>query len=149
MGSYHIGLDRCLSAIVEANHDDKGIIWPINIAPYKVCIIVSNVNDRDALKYANSLYKKLEDEDIDTLLDDRKESFGVKFNDMELIGIPIILIVGKKLEENKLEIKIRKKNKMFDVNCDDIIKTIYSVINDEIDYENEQIDQSEEDLIDK
>ena len=80
MGSYQIGVDRCLSAIVENNHDENGIIWPMSIAPYKVIIIVANMNDQETVKYANNLHDKLESLGIETLIDDRKETYGVKFN---------------------------------------------------------------------
>ena len=128
MGSYQIGIDRCLSAIVEENHDDNGIIWPISVAPYKVALIVSNVNDRDALKYSYNLCEKLENENIDTLVDDRKESIGVKFNDMELIGIPIIITIGKKLTDDKVELKYRRNNKIIDVKCNEVIKKVQDII---------------------
>jgi len=118
MGSYHIGLDRCINAIVEKNHDENGIIWPLSVAPYKVAIIVSNVNDKDSLKYANSLYDKLNNLGIETLLDDRKETIGVKFNDIDLIGIPIRITVGRELVNNEVEVKLRKENsdKLFKTN---------------------------------
>ena len=101
MGSYGIGIDRCINSIAEKHHDDLGIIWPMNVAPFKVAIIVANVNDKDTFKYAKNLYTKLNSMEIDCLLDDRKERPGVKFNDMDLIGIPIRITVGKKINENE------------------------------------------------
>ena len=128
IGCYSIGLDRVISAIVEKNNDDKGIIWPINVAPYKVGIIISNVNDDEITKYANSLYDKLEKLNIDTLLDDRKESIGVKFNDLELIGIPILVVVGNKLEKNTVEVHIRRENDKKDVKTNKIIEYIQNIL---------------------
>ncbi len=132
MGTYQIGLDRVMSAIVENNHDENGIIWPICVSPYKVAIIVSNVNDKESLKYATNLHDKLENLNIDVLIDDRKESYGVKYNDMELIGIPLIITVGKNISDNKVELKIRNKNKTIDVRCDEIIDKIQNIIESEL-----------------
>ena len=128
-GSYQIGLDRCISAIVEENHDEKGIIWPMNVSPFKVCIVVVNINDKDGLKFANSLYDKLNELNIDTLLDDRKETIGVKLNDMDLIGIPIRITIGKKLyTDDSVELKMRNEEETSNVKVKDIIKTIQSLI---------------------
>lgn len=128
IGSYKIGLDRVISAIVEKHNDEKGIIWPINVAPYKVGIIISNVNNAEVCKYANSLYDKLQSLNIDTLLDDRKESIGIKFNDMELIGLPIQIIVGKKLENDIIEVRIRKDNESKDIKTNKIIEYIQNIL---------------------
>jgi len=128
MGSYGIGVDRCLSAIVENNYDKDGVIWPIEVAPYKVAIVVVNVNDKDAMKYANFLYNKLNELNIDTLLDDRKETAGVKFKDMDLIGIPIRITVGFKLIDDIVEVKIRRGNEVYEINTSDILKHIKELI---------------------
>ena len=124
MGSYGIGLDRCIDAIVETHHDEKGIIWPMEVSPYKVCIVVINVNDRDTYKFASKLHDKLNSLKIDTLLDDRKETVGVKFNDMDLIGIPIRLTIGRKLEEGYIEFKLRNEEKSKDIKVEEIIDKI-------------------------
>ncbi|MBR4177754.1 MAG: proline--tRNA ligase [Bacilli bacterium] len=128
MGSYQMGLDRCISAIVEKNHDDRGIIWPMEVAPYKVAIVVTNTNDHESLKYANNLYDKLNSIGIDTLIDDRKESIGVKFNDIDLIGIPIRITIGKKIEYNIVEIKLRSEEKIIDLNIVDVIDCIKRIL---------------------
>ena len=128
MGSYLIGLDRVLSAIVENNNDEKGIIWPISVAPYKVGIIISNINDKEVSKYANNLYNKLEELNIDTVLDDRKESIGIKFNDIELIGIPIIVVVGKKLDDDMVEVRLRMENDSKDIKTNKIIEYIQNIL---------------------
>jgi prolyl-tRNA synthetase len=94
MGSYGIGVERNMAASVEANHDDKGIIWPMTIAPYHVIVTVIRPDDDDTMFAAESLYTQLEDRGIEVLLDDRAERPGVKFNDAELIGIPLRLTVG-------------------------------------------------------
>lgn len=107
MGSYGIGLGRTLAAVVEQNHDDKGIVWPVNLAPYTIAIVVINVKDELQMTYADQLYQALSAHGVDVLLDDRDQRPGVKFNDMELIGIPYRITVGKALSENKVEFRPR------------------------------------------
>ncbi len=107
MGSYGIGLGRCMGAIVEQNHDEKGIKWPYSVAPFKVCIVPANSNDENQIKLANIIYEKLKENKIDVLLDDRDERLGVKLNDMDLIGIPLRILVGKKSIDNIVEFKNR------------------------------------------
>ena len=104
MGCYGIGIERIIAALVEQNHDEKGIIWPMNIAPFKVCIVQISDKDEKQKEVANNLYNTLNSMGIDTLLDDRNERPGVKFNDMDLIGIPVRITVGKKVEENNVEL---------------------------------------------
>lgn len=129
MGSYGIGIDRLISAIIEKNHDEKGIIWPINIAPYKVAIVVINVNDKDSYKYSKMLYERLSSNGIDTILDDRKESVGVKFNDMDLFGIPIRITVGKKLSDDYVELKLRSEEKSMDIKTGEVLKIVDKILN--------------------
>ena len=129
MGSYGIGIDRLISAIIEKNHDEKGIVWPINIAPYKVAIVVINVNDKDSYKYSKMLYERLSSNGIDTILDDRKESVGVKFNDMDLFGIPIRITVGKKLSDDYVELKLRSEQKSMDIKTGEVLKIVDKILN--------------------
>ena len=128
MGSYGIGVERIVAALVEQNHDEKGIIWPVNIAPYKVGIVVISDKDEKQLEIANKLYDELNKIGIDTMLDDRKERPGVKFNDMDLIGIPIRITVGKKIEEGKLELKQRTLDETEVINIENIISRIQELI---------------------
>ncbi len=128
MGSYGIGLDRCINAIVESHHDEKGIIWPMDVSPFKVAIVVINVNDKSAFDYAKKLYDKLNSSGIDTLFDDRKESPGVKFNDLDLIGIPIRITIGQKFEKGYVEFKLRKNESSTDISKDDIVDKIIETI---------------------
>ena len=120
MGCYGIGIERIIAAVVEQNHDEKGIIWPMNIAPYKVAIVLINPKDEKQKEVAEQLYKQLNDLGIDTLLDDRNERPGVKFNDMDLIGIPVRITVGKKVEQNQVEIKKRTEEQSKDVDISEI-----------------------------
>ena len=128
MGSYGIGIDRCIGTIVEQNHDDRGIIWPISIAPYKVAIVIANVNDKDAYKYANNLCERLEELGIDTLVDDRKDTIGVKFADMDLIGIPIRVTVGNSYSDGKVEIKLRDEDYVDFISTNEVLEKIQSII---------------------
>ena len=128
MGSYGIGIERILSSIVEQNNDEKGIIWPINVAPYKVAIVVINPKDEMQSKAGEELYSKLNSLGIDTLIDDREERAGVKFNDIDLIGIPIRITIGKKITENVVEIKLRKEQNTEDCNMENVIERIKKCI---------------------
>lgn len=107
MGCYGIGLGRILAAIVEQNHDENGIILPYSIAPYKVAIVLVNDQDQMQVDLANQLYDLLQENHIDTILDDRDVRVGVKFKDMDLIGIPIRVTVGKYAKDNQVEWKLR------------------------------------------
>lgn len=124
MGCYGIGLGRCMAAIVEQNNDDKGIIWPISVAPFKCSIVIANVKDEVQVNLANNLYDSLISKGIEPLLDDRNERMGVKLNDMDLIGIPIRIVVGKKASEGIVEVKRRDSLEIFETNIDNVIEFI-------------------------
>ena len=109
MGSYGIGVTRTVTAVIEQNHDDKGIVWPNSVAPYHAIITIVNINNEDQMKLAEEIYEKLWDQGIETMLDDRKERPGVKFNDRDLIGIPHRITVGKRAGENMVEYSTRKE----------------------------------------
>ncbi len=128
MGCYGIGIERILSAIVEQNNDEKGIVWPINTAPYKVAIVVINPKEEEQLKAGDMLYSKLNEMGIDTLIDDRTERAGVKFNDIDLIGIPIRITVGKKINENIVEVKLRKEQEVKDCNIENVVEEVENII---------------------
>ena len=109
MGCYGIGVGRTMAATIEQNHDDKGIIWPLNLAPFQIIILPVNFTDPQIKEAAEKTYQILKDQRIETLLDDREERIGVKFKDAELIGIPLQIIVGNKnLKNGQIEIKNRK-----------------------------------------
>ena len=107
MGCYGIGVDRTLASIIEEHHDEKGIIWTMSTAPYQV-VIVPVKYDGTMKEAADKLYDELTKEGIEVLLDDRNERPGVKFNDADLIGFPIRIVVGEKNLPN-VEIKLRKE----------------------------------------
>jgi prolyl-tRNA synthetase len=105
MGCYGIGVDRTLASIIEEHHDDSGIVWPMNVAPYHVAIVPIKY-EGDMKDAADKLYAALEKAGIEVLLDDRNERPGVKFNDMDLLGIPVRIVVGTKNLPN-VEVKLR------------------------------------------
>jgi prolyl-tRNA synthetase len=108
MGSYGIGVSRLIGAIIEASHDDKGIIWPDSVAPFQVGLINMRADDGNVTSAADEIYGRLSDSGIDTLYDDRDERGGAKFATMDLIGLPWQLIVGPKgLERGVVELKRR------------------------------------------
>ncbi len=110
MGCYGIGVDRTLASIIEANNDEHGIIWPMSVAPFQVCIVPIRY-DGQMKEVADKLYNELLDAGIEVLLDDRNERPGVKFADMELIGIPLRITVGEKNLPN-VEFKPRNSNSL-------------------------------------
>lgn len=132
MGCYGIGPGRILASYVEQNNDDKGIIWPLNIAPFKVAICALNTNDENCMNYANKLHDDLEKAGIDTILDDREERPGIKFNDMDLIGIPIRITIGKKLNDGLVEFKLRKESESIDLPKDEVLEYITKYIKENI-----------------
>lgn len=123
MGCYGIGVSRVVASAIEQNHDDKGIIWPDNIAPFQVVIIPMNMHKSETIKpVAEKLYNELKDLNIDVLLDDRKERAGIMFADMELIGIPHRVVLGERgLEKGMIEYKGRRDSDNTDIAIDDIV----------------------------
>lgn len=121
MGSYGIGVGRTMAAVVEQNNDDKGIIWPLNIAPYHAIILIMVSKDETQCKIANDLYGKLNSLGVECMLDDRNERPGIKFNDSELIGIPYRITVGKKASEGIVELKKRDEQEVKEMSIDEVI----------------------------
>jgi prolyl-tRNA synthetase len=108
MGCYGIGLGRLLAAIVEQSHDDKGIIWPLSVAPYQVYLCPLNLDKSAVLPTAEKIYQELQKEGIEVLFDDRDDSPGVKFNDADLLGIPLRLTLSPRtLQSQSVEAKWR------------------------------------------
>ncbi len=120
MGSYGIGVSRAVAAIIEQNHDDKGIVWPKSVAPVDIHLVAAG-KDEEIFNKASEIAEELNKLGISVLYDDRKNvSPGVKFNDAELLGMPIILIVGKKLADNKIELRIRKTGESKDISIENL-----------------------------
>ena len=108
MGCYGIGVSRLIAAMIESSHDEKGIIWSKQCAPFGVHIVVGDIKNEEQMNFALKLEKQLEDEGIEVLLDDRNERFGVKMADFELIGVPFGVVIGKSLANGEVEIITRK-----------------------------------------
>lgn len=126
MGSYGIGINRTMAAVIEQHHDENGIIWPMEIAPYHVIIVPVNVLDEKVMKIAEVMYQRLTDAGLEVILDDRNERAGVKFMDADLIGIPIRINVGRKAAEGIVEYKPRGGKEALDLTVEEAIKKIMS-----------------------
>ena len=124
MGCYGIGVTRCVAAAVEQLHDDNGIIWPVSIAPYQAIVVPANYKDEEQMKAAEQLYNELCNAGIETLLDDRSERAGVKFKDADLIGIPVRVVLGKKLGEGIVEYKERKMHSAVEIALSDAVSKV-------------------------
>ena len=128
MGCYGIGVSRALSAIVEQNNDENGIIWPKSVTPFDLHLITINPKKDEQLELGDQLYKELQQQ-YDVLYDDRKDRAGVKFNDADLIGLPIRIVVGKNASEGIVEVKVRQTGESEEVHINDLnthIATLYS-----------------------
>ncbi len=104
MGTYGMGVSRLIAATIEQHHDENGCVWTKETAPYLVNVMVSNIKDEEQLAFGENLYKQLQDAGVDVILDDRKERFGFKMKDAELIGFPYTVIVGKELVNGNVQI---------------------------------------------
>ncbi len=129
MGSYGIGITRTAQAAVEAFHDEKGIIWPKAIAPFDFHIVLLDINNAQQKEVAFDIYDELLERGFMVLLDDRDERPGVKFNDADLIGIPVRIAVGERgLKEGKVEIVVRKGLTMEKVPVDEAVERALSIL---------------------
>lgn len=116
MGCYGIGVGRTVAAAIEQNHDEKGIIFPIPIAPFEATILPLQMNEARVMEAAEALYGDLMERGVDVLIDDRDERAGVKFNDADLTGIPVRVTVGRKgIEKGIVEIKLRRDTQSVEV----------------------------------
>ena len=131
MGCYGIGISRTMQAVVEQHHDDKGIIWPLSVAPYHVIVTVIKSSDETQLNLAYDIEKKLEDMGVEVMVDDRDERPGVKFNDADLIGIPIRITVGKLAGEGKVEYKLRREDNVDTVTAEEAIEKAAALVKEE------------------
>ncbi|BAI81518.1 prolyl-tRNA synthetase [Deferribacter desulfuricans SSM1] len=131
MGCYGIGIGRTAAAAIEQNHDEKGIIWPVQIAPFEVVIVPINTNSEDVVNLSETLYLKLKNNNVDVLIDDRDERAGVKFNDADLVGYPLRINVGAKaLAKGNVEIFIRKTKETVEVKKEDAIAKTMQLLDD-------------------
>lgn len=128
MGTYGMGVSRLVAAVIEQHHDEKGCIWTSATAPYTVDIMISNIKEEAHVTYAESLYESLGKAGIEVILDDRKERFGFKMSDAELIGFPFTVIIGKEMENGLVQIMIRKTREMLTVSADEVLSKIKELI---------------------
>lgn len=124
MGSYGIGVGRILTAVVEQQHDEDGIVWPQSLAPFDVVVTITNMKQDDLRQTGERLYDELQRAGLDALLDDRDERAGVKFKDADLIGIPYRLTIGKKVAEGVVELFNRREKRSEDVKISDVVKHV-------------------------
>jgi len=129
MGCYGIGINRIIASAIEQSNDKDGIIWPVNIAPYKVLILALNINDDKVINEAEKLYKQLLHDGVEVLFDDRDISPGIKFKDADLIGIPLQVVIGSKsLQKSVVEVKIRKTGERTEYPLDKLLSIIQNLI---------------------
>ena len=132
MGSYGIGVERIIACFIEQSYDEKGIVWNKTLAPFQVHLIGLNLKNENVTNNCEKIYNELNSNRLDVLYDDRDTSAGFKFNDADLIGIPLQVVVGeKKLKENKCEVKNRKTGERFDIELGELnnkIKDLFESI---------------------
>ncbi|MEA2017170.1 MAG: proline--tRNA ligase [Campylobacterota bacterium] len=129
MATFGIGVSRLVAAVIEQSYDDRGCIWTKETAPYFVDVIVSNAKKEEELEVGMAIYDQLKDNGIEAIIDDRKkERFGFKMGDFELIGFPYALIIGKKLSDGLVELVNRKTGEKSDLSIEDIIPTLKRMI---------------------
>lgn len=129
MGCYGIGISRTMAAAIEQNHDQDGIIWPVQIAPYHVIIVPVNVKDENQMNVAEEIYAKMQNAGLEVILDDRDERAGVKFKDADLVGIPVRITIGpKSLQANQVEVKKRWEKDFARVDIARVLDVVKSII---------------------
>ena len=126
MGCYGIGVTRIAQAAIEQNHDQKGICWPIQISPFEVIIIPTNLKDPIQSDLTEHIYNNFLINKIDVLLDDRNDRAGVKFKDAELIGIPFQIIIGRDSINREVELLCRTNNTKLKISTDKLLETFIS-----------------------
>ena len=130
MGCYGIGVTRTMSSIIEQNHDEFGIKWPLNVAPYHCVIVPISFKDETQKAVAISMYEELKSKGVEVILDDRDERPGFKFKDWELIGIPYIITVGRKANEGIVEFKLRSTNIKEEKTIEDAKNIVLTAVNE-------------------
>ncbi len=128
MGSYGIGVERNMATVVESHHDDKGIVWPMSVAPFEV-VITPVKSDDDTMAAANKLYEELNAAGVEVILDDRDARAGVKFADAELVGFPLRITLGPKaLADNSVELSNRATGKTELVGVDKVVSQVAELV---------------------
>jgi prolyl-tRNA synthetase len=129
MGCYGIGINRIVASAIETSHDEKGIVWPISIAPFEVEVVALNVTDAAVMEAATALHDALESAGVSVLLDDRDARPGVKFNDADLLGIPVRVTIGPKgLKDGVIEVKLRRDAEAKTVTLAEGLQTVRDLV---------------------
>ena len=128
MGTYGMGISRLVASVVEQHHDDNGCIWTKETAPYMVNVMISNIKDEEQMKAGEELYEKLQNAGVEVMLDDRKDRFGFKMKDAELIGFPYTVIIGKELVNGNVQIFDRKSTEKTSVSADEVFSKVMELI---------------------
>lgn len=132
MGCYGIGPGRILASLIEQSNDENGLVLPMNIAPYHIALVQIDMKNEEQTKIANEIYDKLTAAGIEVIFDDRDERPGVKFKDMELIGIPARIVVGKKIADKLVEFKERKTGNQEEILIDEVVEKITKYVKDNL-----------------
>ncbi len=128
MATFGIGVSRLVASVIEQNHDENGCIWTKETAPYTVNVMVSNIKNSEQSELGENLYSQLQDNNVEVILDDRKDRFGFKMKDAELIGFPYTIIIGKELVNGQVQIYNRKTTEKTAVAVDEIMNVIMDLI---------------------
>ena len=132
MGCYGIGVGRILASLIEQSNDENGLVLPMNIAPYHIALVQIDMKNEEQTKIANEIYDKLTAAGIEVIFDDRDERPGVKFKDLDLIGIPARIVVGKKITDNLVEFKERKTGNQEEISIDEVVEKITKYVKDNL-----------------
>ncbi|MCP4870058.1 MAG: proline--tRNA ligase [Proteobacteria bacterium] len=124
MGCYGIGVSRCVAAAVEQHSDDNGIVWPVPLAPFEAVVAVLKPKKAEMLAHGEAIYASLQAKGIEVMLDDRPLSPGAKFRDLELMGFPYVIVVGRDIDEGVVEFKVRATNETDKIAIDDAVSTV-------------------------
>jgi prolyl-tRNA synthetase len=129
MGSYGIGVERAMAAVVESSHDEKGIVWPVPVAPFEVVVTILRADDAATLEAAEKVYDALRSEGVDVILDDRLERPGVKFADSELVGIPFRVTIGPRgVESGTIEFTRRAGLETVEISLNSVVDEVVAAV---------------------
>lgn len=128
MATFGIGVSRLVASVIEQNHDDNGCIWTKETAPYMVNIMISNIKDTEQSELGEKLYADLQEKKVEVILDDRKDRFGFKMKDAELIGFPFTVIIGKELANGQVQIYNRKTTEKLAVGIDEVLSKLMALL---------------------
>ena len=127
MGSYGVGVSRLVAVLAEQNHDELGLIWPREVSPFDVHIVIAG-KDESVAAGGEKLAAELDAAGIEVILDDRKATPGVKFADAELLGVPTILVVGRGLANGVVEVKDRRTGEREEIALDSVVEHLVKLV---------------------